>query len=152
MNELVVDFQAAPTDTELITMKDQSVEAVSTYKYVGSVIDNKLSWMSHTVLQEGTKENVGLLQKLQFFKVDQAIMQLFYHAVIQNVRSVSLISFFSNANTEDTGRLEKITRIAGRSSEPTPSVQTSSTQLLQGCHWTFAKITENLRVHAVSRK
>ena len=22
----------------------------------------------------------------------------------------------------------------------------------QGCHWTFAKITENLRVHAVSQK
>ena len=22
----------------------------------------------------------------------------------------------------------------------------------QGCHWTFAKITENLRVHAISQK
>ena len=42
--ELVVDFRAAPTDTEPITVKGQSVKTVSAYKYVGTVIDDKLSW------------------------------------------------------------------------------------------------------------
>ena len=46
--ELVVDFRVAPTDTgaEPFTIKGQSVEMVSAYKYLGTVIDNKLSWTS----------------------------------------------------------------------------------------------------------
>ena len=48
--ELVVDFRAAPTDTETepITIKGQSVEMLSAYRYVGTVTDNKPSWTPHT--------------------------------------------------------------------------------------------------------
>ena len=41
--ELDVDFRASPTDTELITIKGQSVEMVSAYRYLGTVIKDKLS-------------------------------------------------------------------------------------------------------------
>ena len=44
--ELVVDFRAAPTDTETepITIKGQSVEMLSAYRCLGTVTDNKPSW------------------------------------------------------------------------------------------------------------
>ena len=43
--QAVVDFRAAPTDAESITIKGQSVDMASAYRYLG-------------MLQESTKENV----------------------------------------------------------------------------------------------
>ena len=51
--------------------------------------------------------------EVAIFKAHQAIVQLFYQAVIQNAIFFNLIYFFSNAKKGDTGRLEKITRTAG---------------------------------------
>ena len=58
--ELIVNFRAAPTHTEPITIKGQSVEMVSAYRYLGTIIDNKLPWTPPhwCLLQENTKENV----------------------------------------------------------------------------------------------
>ena len=42
--KLVVDFRAAPTNTEPMTIKGQPVEMVSANRYLSIVIDNKLSW------------------------------------------------------------------------------------------------------------
>ena len=81
--ELVVDFRAAPTDTELFTIKGQSVDILITYRYLATVIDNKLSWTPHIgACYKKAQKKMYLLQKLQFFKRDRAIMQLFFQAVI----------------------------------------------------------------------
>ena len=115
--ELVVDIRVAPTDpeTEPITIKGQSVEMVSAYKYLGVVIDNKLSWTPHIdACYKKAQKKMYLLRKLNIFKVEQAIMQLFYQAVIQNAIFFNLVCFFGNTKKGDIGRLEKITRTAGR--------------------------------------
>ena len=115
--ELVEDFRVAPTDTETepITIKGQSVEMVSAYRYLGIVIDNKLSWTPHTdACYKKAQKKMYLLRKLQFFKVEQAITQLFYQAMIQNAIFFNLVCFFGNTMKGDIGRLEKITRTAGR--------------------------------------
>ena len=120
----MVDFRVAPTDTETepITIKGQSVEMVCAYKCLGVVIDNKLSWTpppSHThthtdACYEKAQKKMYLLRKLKIFKVEHAIMQLFYQAVIQNAIFFNLVCFFGNTKKGDIGRLEKITRAAGR--------------------------------------
>ena len=123
----MVDFRVAPTDTEteLITIKGQSVEMVSAYKYLGTVIDNKLSWTPHIdACYKKAQQKMYLLRKLQIFKVEQAIMQLFYQAVRQNAIFFNLVCFFGNTKKGDIGRLEKITRAAGRimrADPPSPS-------------------------------
>ena len=125
--ELVVDFRVAPTDTETepITIKGQSVEIMSAYKYLGIVIDNKLSWTPHiNACYKKAQKKMYLLRKLQIFKVEQAIMQLFYQAVIQNAIFFNLVCFFGNTKKGDIDRLEKIIRTAGRimrADPPSPS-------------------------------
>ena len=97
--ELVVDFRVAPTDpeTEPITINGQSVEMVSAYKYLGVVIDNKLSWTPHIdACYKKAQKKMYLLRMLKIFKVEQAIMQLFYQAVIQNAIFFNLVCFFGN--------------------------------------------------------
>ena len=123
----MVDFRVAPTDTETkpITIKGQSVEMVSAYKYLGVVIDNKVSWTPHIgACYKKAQKKMYLLRKLKIFKVEQAIMQLFYQAVIQNAIFFNLVCFFGNTKKGDIGRLEKITRTAGRimrADPPSPS-------------------------------
>ena len=98
--ELVVDFRAAPTDTEPITIKGQSVEMVSAYRYLGTVIDNKLSW-TPKLTQQRTK-NVPPAGVASLQSKPGNYEAVHYHAVC----------FFSNAKKGDTGRLDKINRTA----------------------------------------
>ena len=110
---IIVDFRAAPIDTEPITNKGQSVEMVSTYGYLGTVIDNKQSWTNHIdACCKKTQKKMYLLRKLQFFKVDQVTIQLFYQAIIENAIFFNLVYFFSSANKGDTRGLDMITRTA----------------------------------------
>ena len=89
----MVDFIAAPTDTETepITIQGQ---VCRDGEYLGSVID-KLPWTPyiHAYYKKAQKK-MSLLRKLQFFNVDQAIMQLFYQAMVQNAIFINLICFF----------------------------------------------------------
>ena len=103
--ELIVNFRAAPTHTEPITIKGQSVEMVSAYRYLGTVIDNKLPWTPHIdACCKKTQKKMYLL--------DQVTIQLFYQAIIENAIFFNLIYFFSSAKKGDTRRLDNITRTA----------------------------------------
>ena len=98
---------------------------MSAYKYLGTVINNKLSWTPHIdACYKKAQKKMYLLRKLKMFKVEQVIMQLFYQAVIQNAIFFNLVCFFGNTKKGDFGRLEKITRTARRimrTDPPSPS-------------------------------
>ena len=120
--ELVVDFRATQTDTEteLIAIKGQSVDMLSAQKIPGhchrqqAILDPPPPPRPHPHVDacyKKAQKKMYLLRKLQFFKVDQAIMQLFYQAVIQNAIFFNLICFFRNWKKR---RLEKISRTAAK--------------------------------------
>ena len=59
-------------------------------------------------------QRLYFLRKLRSFQVSPEILRLFYQAVVQSVMLYNQICFFGSAKTEDTNRLEKITRTAAR--------------------------------------
>ena len=45
--ELVINFRRAKVNTDPIVIMGQPVETVTNYKYLGTIIDNKLDWSSN---------------------------------------------------------------------------------------------------------
>ena len=59
---------------------------MSSYKYIGIVIDDRLAW--HTFIDSLIKKlnsRMFCLRKLNFFKVDAKILALFYDSVVESV-------------------------------------------------------------------
>ena len=44
---MIVDFRRPSKSPPPILIKDVEVERISTYKYLGSVLDEKLTWTAH---------------------------------------------------------------------------------------------------------
>ena len=45
--ELVFDFKRAKINMDPILTRGQPMEMVANYKYLGTIIDNKLDWLSN---------------------------------------------------------------------------------------------------------
>ena len=45
--EMVIDFRQTSADPQLVDIKGSSVARVDTYKYLGIVLNNKLTWGDH---------------------------------------------------------------------------------------------------------
>ena len=98
--ELIFDFRRMKDPLQPICIKNEEVEVVSTYKYLGVTIDDQLSWIDHTN-QVRCKVNKRLyfLRLLNNFHVEERLMALFYKSTIE-----SMVLFPSQAGVEMQGR------------------------------------------------
>ena len=54
--DLVIDFRRQEKNTEALIVKDKEIERVETFKYLGVVLNNKLTWKNNTdVIVSNTK-------------------------------------------------------------------------------------------------
>lgn len=75
--ELVFDFRReAPSPTPTL-IKGEEIEIVTEYKYLGLIIDHKLSWdqCADAVFKKG-QQRLYFLRKLNYFNVDKTILTL----------------------------------------------------------------------------
>jgi hypothetical protein len=117
--EMVIDFRLIKDPIEPVIIKGEPVEIVRTYRYLGTTIDDKLSWTDNILERcELSRNKLYFLRRLRQFNVDQEIMSLFYRAVIQTSMSFNIVSYFGNAFKKDTDLLDRIVsdaaRISGR--------------------------------------
>ena len=80
--ELIFDFRKIHPPHEPIQVANQLIEIVSSYKYLGNIIDDKLTFHENVLRIVGKcNQRLYFLRKLKQFKVDQNIMVLFYSSV-----------------------------------------------------------------------
>ncbi len=66
-----------------VVIAGKEVEKISSYKYLGTVIDDKLSWVENTNLV--VSKALYLLRKLKSFDVDKSILIMCYISFIETV-------------------------------------------------------------------
>ena len=99
VSKMVIDFRTSSVTPCPIVLKGGKVERVSSYKYLGIVIDDKLSW--HVYIDSLIKRlntRMYCLRKLNFFKVDVKILALFYDSVVESVWRYCLLCWGGNAS------------------------------------------------------
>ena len=113
--ELIVDFRKIKPSTQKIVVKSENVEIVEKYKYLGTVIDDKLTGSDniHQVYVKGI-QRINLLRILNKLKIDNTILCLFYKSMIQSVLCFSIVSWFGNACVKDVSKLGKVIKMANR--------------------------------------
>ena len=66
--ELIIDFRIMKDPLKQLTIKDEPVEIVSTYKYLGVTVDDQLNWQAHSALTfKKMNQRLFLLRKLRSY-------------------------------------------------------------------------------------
>ena len=111
--EMVVDFRRNQGQSAPVVIKGNAIERVKTFKYLGVLFDDRLSWKQNTNVVL-TKANTRLfcLRKLKSFNVRQELLQMFYSSVVSSVLTFGLLSWGGNICRRDRETLDKVIRKA----------------------------------------
>ena len=113
--EMIIDFRISSSTPCFIALKGSNVERVSSYKYLGIVIDDRLTW--HTYIDFLIKRlNIRMycFRKLNYFNVDARILAAFYDSVIASVWRYCLVCWGGNVVQGDKDKISRIVNEVGR--------------------------------------
>ena len=91
------------------------MERVDNYKYLGTIIDNKLNYETNceAVFKKGN-QRLHCLRKLCSFHIDSKMLTMFYCCFTESVISFSMVSWFSNLSLKNKNSLNQIVRRASQ--------------------------------------
>ena len=113
--EMIIDFRLTKNPMRQLEIKDESVETVGCYKYLGFTIDNKLNWHAHIdVLCNKLNTRLFFLKKLKSFHGNESILKMFYLALIQSVITFGISCWGGNITEGDKQKTNRSIKKAGK--------------------------------------
>ena len=111
--ELIVDFGRIVSKKAPVVINDEDVEKVHQYKYLGTIIDDKL----HGILNVNrvyrkASQHLFFLRKLKNVNINVTILNLFYKSVVQSVINFCIICWFGGLTKKDKMLIDRIVRRA----------------------------------------
>jgi hypothetical protein len=111
--EMIVDFRRKPGNIDPLIIKGKAVRIVSTYKYLGTVIDDKLEWTPNIeACCKKASQRLFFLRRLRQFKVNSTILNLFFQSVVMSMLLYNQLCFFGSAKKADLDQMDKILKAA----------------------------------------
>ena len=111
----MIDFRKDNDVTVPLIISDETVERVENYKYLGTVIDNKLAFDSNTVIiNKKCQSRIYLLQKLRNLNVNKSVMQMFYRCFIESVLTFSFLAWYGSLNVKNKNVLERVVKVCSK--------------------------------------
>ncbi len=113
--EMIVDFRRNPPALPPLTIMNNSVNAVESFRFLGTTISQDLKWDTHIdSIVKKAQQRMYFLRQLKKFNLLQAHMTQFYSAVIESVLCSSITVWFGSASKSDIRRLQRTVRTAER--------------------------------------
>ncbi len=113
--EMIVDFRRNPPALPPLTIMNNSVNAVESFRFLGTTISQDLKWDTHIdSIVKKAQQRMYFLRQLKKFNLPQAHMTQFYSAVIESVLCFSITVWFGSASKSDIRRLQRTVRTAER--------------------------------------
>jgi hypothetical protein len=113
--EMVVDFRRNPPPHSPLLIKGVEVEIVHNYKYLGSLLDDRLDWTDNiTSILKRANQRLYFLKRLKSFDIRPELLGMFYRATVESVVTFNSLCFFGSLKEHDKARLTKITKTATR--------------------------------------
>ena len=107
--EMIVDFRRKKELVQPLTIKVEEVRQVSTYKYLGTTIDDQLCWTTNVdACLKKANLRLFFLRKLRQFKVGSNILYLFYRSVIQSSLGYNQLCYYGAIKEDDARRLNRV--------------------------------------------
>ena len=125
--EMVIDFRLSRQPLQPINIRGNNIEVVSTYKYLGVHLDDKLDWSANTdALYKKGQSRLFFLRRLRSFDVCGEMLVMFYQSVMASILFYAAVCWGGNITQEDSNRLDKLVRkassVVGRALDPLGTV------------------------------
>ncbi len=112
--ELIFDFRKKKEEAVPVTINNQTIEIVESYKYLGVHLDNKLNWKENTgVLLKKAQSRLFFLRKLRSFDLSPRLLGVFYESILASVLFYAVLCWGGSIPIEDRNRINKLIKRAG---------------------------------------
>lgn len=130
--EMVINFKNNATPLPPVQIKDSVADHIHTYKYLGIVINDTLTWGDHIdIVIKRLNSRLYCLRKLANFDVRPEILSMFYCSIISGVFRYCLVCWGGNVSHTEKKRIDSIIRNAGHViGESQPSLDSIYDELL----------------------
>ena len=114
--ELVFDSRKEKEPFIPVTIDQQSVEVVSSIKYLGTFVDSKLSFNDNVVsAYKKAEQRLYLLRKLRSLGVGRHVLEPYvYRCLVESVLSFSTVTWYGNLSVKNRPRLARVVNTASR--------------------------------------
>ena len=90
-------------------IKEEIVETVSSYKYLGVTVDDCLKWNDHLkLLKNKVHQRMYFLSKLVCFNIDRTLCTLFYRSCIESIVTFCISVWGGNISVADKQGVNRI--------------------------------------------
>ncbi|XP_077981372.1 uncharacterized protein LOC144436447 [Glandiceps talaboti] len=116
--EMVIDFSRSRREVKALEINSEVVERVSIYRYLGTLIDDKLTFQQNTdAVYKKCQQRMYLLRKLRSLNIRPDILKAFYSSHIESVVTFSFLSWFGGLTVSNVNKLQTVvntcTKICG---------------------------------------
>lgn len=92
--------------------QEQMGKMVSQYKYLGTIIDNKLTFDSNTgAICRKANQRLFYLKKLRSFNVDKQLLKIVYTSFIESILTFTMVCWFGNLSVLNKNKLKSIVKL-----------------------------------------
>jgi hypothetical protein len=113
--ELICDRRRKQDAVDPVVISGESVEQVQSFKYLGTVVDSKLSFQDNTdSICKKAHQRLFLLRKLRNFGVSSQVLESVYRSLIESILTFNLIVWFGALTVRDKSRLGRVVKTASR--------------------------------------
>ena len=106
--EIVIDFRRNKSSIVPLVIKGEEARIIRQYKYLGTVIDDKLEWTANMeACYKKANQRMHFLRKLKNFKLKSSRLYLFFQSVVQSIMLYNQICYYNNRKA-DWERLDSI--------------------------------------------
>ena len=107
-----------------LKISDTIIEHVSTYKYLGVTIDEKLHWSDHkNNIKFKPNKRLYFIRKLGQFQVDKTLVTLFFKPVIEIILSFCITCWGGNSSKGDRIKVDRKIKISEKFTTHVPHVE-----------------------------
>ena len=122
--EMCIDFRRNRTVISPIVINGEPVEQVDSFKYLGVILDETLSFTEHvTAVQKKSQQRLHVLRKLRAFYVDPLLLLRLYRSIIEPLLTYCTICYYPALSVKNHNRLLKISYVSAKIIRlPTPNL------------------------------
>ncbi len=113
--DMIIDLRTHVSCCDTTIIKDQAVDCVDSYTYLGTIKDSNLTFEKNceNVCKKG-HQRLFCLRKLYRFHIDKTMMIIFYRAFIESLMSFSTVSWFGSLSLKNKKSLNQIVKWASK--------------------------------------
>ena len=113
--EMCIDFRRNRTVISHIVINGEPVEQVDSFKYLGVILNEKLSFTEHvTAVQKKSQQRLHVLRKLRAFYVDPLLLLRLYRSIIEPLLTYCSSCYYPVLSVKNCNRLLKISHVSAK--------------------------------------